>query len=152
MSITVQDLKIDTAAFPDLDHIETQAEVIDHDPSDAKAPGMILMLRDMGIRSSANHKVWLRAEPQPIIVKARINVFVDARHAADELAKRYSPAARAMSSRLTLGDESFNMQDRLVTMRIDRIQVELAVKGAPDRLMALAAAYERFVLEKLGKR
>ncbi len=150
-AITVRDLKIDAAAFPGLDHIEAPAEVIDSDPGNPNAPGMILMLRDLGIRSSANYRIWLRAEPLPLIVKARINVFVDAQHAAEDLAKRYSPQARAMSSRLTLGDDSFNLQDRLVAMRIDRVQVELALTGSPDRLMALAAAYERFVLAKLGK-
>lgn len=148
-TITVKDLKIDAAAFPGLDHIESQAEVIDSDPDDANAPGMILMLRDLGIRSTANYKVWLHAEPHPLIVKAKISVFVDPHHAAENLAQRYSPEARALSSRLTLGDDSFNLQDRLVVMRVDRVLVELSLRGSPDRLMALAAAYEQFVSTKL---
>jgi hypothetical protein len=148
-AITVEDLKIDATAYPALDHLEVQTAVVDRDPADPNAPGMILMLRELGIRSSANYRVWLRAEPHPIIVKARINVFTDAGRAAAELAKRFGPEARAQSSRLDLGDEAFNLQDRLVVMRIDRVNLEFILKGRPDRLMSTAEAYERFVRARL---
>lgn len=148
-AVTVEDLKIDATAYPALDHLEVQASVVDRDPEDAEAPGMILTLRDLGIRSSANYKLWLRAEPHPIIVKARINVFTDAARAASELAQRFGPEARAQSSRLDLGDEAFNLQDRLVVVRVDRVNLEFILKGMPDRLINTAEAYARFVRERL---
>jgi len=148
-AVTVEDLKIDATAYPALDHLEVQTSVVDRDPEDTDAPGMILTLRELGIRSSANYKLWLRAEPHPIIVKVRINVFTDAARAAAELAQRFGPEARAQSSRLDLGDEAFNLQDRLVVLRIDRVNLEFILKGMPDRLIGTAEAYERFVRERL---
>lgn len=150
-AITVEDLKIDATAYPALDHLEVQTSVVDRDPEDAEVPGMILTLRELGIRSSANYKLWLRAEPHPIIVKARLNVFTDAARAAAELAQRFGPEARAQSSQLDLGDEAFNLQDRLVVVRIDRVNLEFILKGKPDRLISTAEAYERFVRERLEK-
>ena len=148
-TLTVADLRIDATALPALHHLEVQAEVIDHDRGNPEAPGMILMLRDLGISSSANYKVWLRAEPHPIIAKVKLNVFVDESHAAADMSGRYGPEVRARASPLSLGDESFNLQNRLVMMRIDRVQIELSLSGAPEQLTRLAEAYEGLVRARL---
>lgn len=149
--ITVEDLKIDAAAYPALERVDVSASVVDRNPEDPGAPGMILTLREMGIRSSANYKLWLRAEPHPLIVKARVNVFATDAVAAADFATRFEAEARTLSTRLALGDEAYNLQDRLIAMRIGRVNIELSLKGAPDRLLEAATAYERFVREQLQR-
>lgn len=149
--VTVEDLQIDAQAYPALERLDVSASVVDRNPEDPEAPGMILMLRDLGIRSSANYKLWLRAEPDPLIVKTRINVFTTPARAAEEFARRYDADARALSRPLELGDEAFNLQDRLVVMRIGHVSVELSLKGSPERLLEAAAAYEGFVRARLAR-
>lgn len=149
--VTVEDLKIGPEAYPALERVDVSASVVDRDPEDADAPGMILTLRDLGIRSSANYKLWLRAEPHPLIVKARVNVFASAARAAEDFAQRYGADARALSTPLDLGDEAFYLQDRLVVMRVAHVSLELSLQGAPARLIEAATAYERFVRARLAR-
>lgn len=149
--ISVNDLKIDAAYYPAVERVEVKHALIDENPDDSSAPEMVRMVREMGIRSSAIYNIWLRSDADPVLIKARVNVFVDAEAAKRDMAKRYSAQARAMSSRMTLGDDSFNLQDRLVAMRIDRVQVELAGRGVPAQLMGLATAYAQLVEGKLGR-
>lgn len=150
--LLASDLKLDSTRFPDLDHLETKYEMVDQDPYNPNAPGMVLQLRELGISSSSAYEGWLKG-PHPTDVEIRINVLVDARRASQLLANRYSPQAHAMASRLSLGDESFNLKDRLVAIRVDRVHIELSVEhdGAGGTLMALAKAYTDLVTAKLGK-
>lgn len=149
--ISVNDLKISAVDYPAVERIEVKHALIDEKPDDSSAPEMVRMVRELGIRSSAIYNIWLRSDAEPVLIKARVNVFADTEAAKRDMAKRYSAQARAMSSRMTLGDDSFNLQDRLVAMRIDRVQVELAGRGVPAQLMGLATAYAQLVESKLGR-
>ena len=142
--LTVLSLRMPADGFPNVVEIETKSEAIDNYPEGTDVPGMVLLLRNLGITSTAYYRYHLMWNGKGNTAKVKINVFRSAEVAHSDFLKRYGEHVISKSTPVSFGDGGFRFGDRMIAFRHGRAQIEVSAKNAPDLLLAFT---EKFAVQ-----